>query len=400
MIERLPGARTRRLLLAVALLAVALPCAGAQAQATWTLSAHISLDGDLREPGIEYALRLAEAARAGGWSLRLQLVGWTDPASLARLSEARGENVDIAHRHTDEPARSIRRLMRWSRESAPAQRHALIVYGHDARDALDGATVASFSDIAEGISRGLARPVDLLIIDRCYGATIEAAWELRDTAEQMLAAPGRRSSRGLPWAEILQVGLSPETTSAAELAGACLFADRDAAGSSMIALSPSASAAMADALTELSEAASRQIADVAPLLSAARSAAAVPHGSPHLLDLRRLCEELARDGDGDLRGAALATISAVADMVPFSTEGDPYGPAITFRVLQTGQQEGVAEDDLAHRTGWADLVEMYRTRLHELINRPPGASGDGMASGSGCGESRELSKQVLQSWPG
>lgn len=345
--------------------------AGETSARSWTLAAHICVAGDLSGPGAEYSERLMSAAAAGGWTLHLQLSGEGSEVVRRSVTDRSVTGAGPAIPADATAADRIESLLRWSRDSAPAQRYGLIIYGHDVRSTAGQSGGPAFGEIDEGIRRGLGRSVDLLVLDRCYGGSVEAAWELRDSVDLLVGAPGRRGVVGVDWSRVIGKRAPSNGIEPVEIAAECVSGDDASDGSGMIALRPSGAVGITEALGRLVGAAEAESARMVPLLTGAASRAFAWGGDEQMVDLLGLCREFAAVTEGELRCAALATIAAVEDSLAVPIEGADVGPSIGFPTGAVhGEQEIAGGDGFAQVSGWSRLTEKYRGRLHELINRP------------------------------
>ena len=363
----------RRALIAAALCGMLWSGSGTTAAwaQSWTLAAHVSVDGDLRETGGEYAERIVDAARSGGWTLRLQLS--ETAGDLVRHAVTDGVVDEAGVPPAASASAAVEDLLRWAQESAPADKYALIIYGHDARSAGSDQEELTFREIDAGIMAGLGRPVDVMVLDRCYGAGVDALWELRSSVDVLVGAPGRRLSTGLAWQKVIGEVPASSGMSAADFALRCAEVEGTDAMAHMVALRPSESPAIAKALRGLVEAVEPEMAAVAPLLTLVRGQAAGQGGDAKMVDLVDLCNGLSLVADGEVRTAALATVTAVEASFLRSGEARRCGPSISFGPGPVGGVQPAADrDSFAEASGWLELTESYRSRLRELINRPAG----------------------------
>ncbi len=342
---------------------------------SWTLAAHVAVAGDLQGPGTEYAQRLMDAASSGGWALCMQLDGADGVLSRRKLT-AGGTVTEEEVGEAACPEEAIASLLSSAREFAPADRYVLIVYGHDVRTTPELEDALTFRAIGEGATRGIGRAVDLLVLDRCYGACVEALWELRESVDVLVAAPGRRPSRGIEWEGIIGHSEPSRYSCTKGLARRLVRQEEAAAGRGMVALRPRYATEVADAVGRLVEAMEGRMESVVPVLSRAIGQAGWG-GDERTVDLRGLCGHVASACDGDIAAAAEATITAIERSTMAGKDGCDAGPGISFRTTGALQEETrEPRRSLADETGWTRLVEAYENRLRTLMNRPSRAGSD------------------------
>lgn len=376
--------RPRRLALmcgwAVGLGAVAM---SAPAAPGWTVAAWVCADGDLGAAGTHYAATLERTATAQGWALALEV----DRGRLGSVRSTVGATGEVARAH-QEPANmgsgdALAQFLSWAAKQTGASRRALVIYGHgpgaddptmlagDAividdswRDPLTGA------EVAEAV-KAVGAELDLIVLDCCHGMRAETLWALRSSAEVVVASSGRAPSDGLPW-EALG---SAAATSAEELVAAILTAAEKVAGADggWCAIRPHGLEAVADAVAGVGRALDAQAGDGDAALAGARALCADRGPGRELCDLRELCARLSVVGEGAVAAAARQVVAAI-DRCRCARPGGAAGGQAELLVWMPGgllnnSPTEVNAGEFALVSGWADLVERYSRRHHELFRR-------------------------------
>ncbi|MEA3400950.1 MAG: clostripain-related cysteine peptidase [Armatimonadota bacterium] len=353
----------------------------------WTVAAYICGDGDLARVAERYAEGLRVAAAANGWALRSQVDlpdGVTRQAVGSEGSETewwRRGQINMCRRE------AVEDFLRWVRGRAVGDRLAFVVFGHGvaasgrtterdrryeaqglALDASAGGDVLTPQELARAVAGAFGdaeRPLDILVADCCYGASVEAAWSLRDAAEVMVGWPGRAPVAGVQWAGV-QVRPVEGLSEAETLAMQCVELPRDgeckAAAVRLAALDGAIGA-----LKDLSAALSGDMRSWCPGVTAARSQTQRFGPNGELCEVQGLCEALA-NGDGRAleeaeRAAERLSAMGVGGLgcgltvlMPMALEDVPAGYA--------GQAEGFGA-----ASGWGRLIECYCGRLEQLLGR-------------------------------
>lgn len=365
------------LIVALVLMAGLHCTAGAEEGARdWSLIALVSADGDLTRLGEQYARGLTEAAISGGWTLALQIDNGSEQPSRRLLIEGREAQVTRPPiRKADNCAHpaALVDFFDWAADAATARRYAVIVYGHGvsasgrgwngrhvaawpalAIDASAGGDPLQPDELADGIAGGLGRKVDVVILDCCYGASLENAWALRSAADLLVASPARLPSTGLSWPDMLgrAENVSPE------ILVQRWFADQRV----LTATRTDGLGDVRTAIRRLCDVLADDMRESAPTVTAALSECARWGREGEMYDLRSFCSALAA-GDDTVADAARETIAALDRCV--------RGRAVTMP-LAAGLAAGPTSwrpEGFTETSGWGEMTRIYRNRLDELMHR-------------------------------
>jgi hypothetical protein len=382
-----------------------------------SIIALVCADGDLTRTGQDYARRLTEAAAEGGWTLALQIDNGSEHPVRRLLtagSEAFVARPPAGGANSADPDALVD-LFDWAREAAPAERYIVVVYGHGSSAsgrAWDGSQVASWpalaidataggdplqpAELAGAIEKGLGRKVDIVILDCCYGASLEVAWDLQLATDLLIASPGRVASDGLPWGSLLgRVSAAGPTT---EIAQSVIEQHQGTTGLRLPALG-SLKAALRALCAELIG----NMPEYAPALTLAVSQSERWGAEREMCDLRALCVGLAAT-EGPVANAALQTVAAL-DRCAISGMA-----TVPFAIGPELQSVRFPVDGFTRTSSWGEMMEVYRNRLEELMHRtlddrrhdgaatcqesPPAMTGTFAASapelaGTTCGQEEE-----------
>jgi hypothetical protein len=224
--------------------------------------------------------------------------------------------------------------------------------------------------------------VDLLALDTCFGASLEAAYELRTVARRLTAAPGLIYSPGLDWAGAL-ARAGGTGTDAADLPRTLVrlgMTGRVDRQSALIALDLDKVADAASGLAEMATGLRSDLARTAPAVAVVRSRCQTWGSRGELCDLGQLAAGLAANAPSEgLRQAATRTAQAVATATLarwMSAGGDEavrpvtalgvYFPA-TLERLPEGYARGLA---LGAGTGWTGFLTDYWAWAERLLVGP------------------------------
>ncbi|MGC9316616.1 MAG: clostripain-related cysteine peptidase [Armatimonadota bacterium] len=363
----------------------------------WTVAAYICGDGDLAGVAEAYVDGLEEAAAANGWALALQVDlpdGVTRRAAGAAGSETEGwrrGEINMCRRE------AIEDFLRWVRPLAQGDRLALVVFGHGvaasgrtreldrryetqglALDATAGGDALTPEELAGGVARAFGeaeRPLDVVVADCCYGASLEAAWSLRDAAEVMVGWPGRAPVTGVQWGDA-QPDPVEGLTEAEALAVQCVEIARGGeCGAVAVELAKLDGAI--EALDDLSAVLSDDMVRWCPRLTAARSRTLRFGPNGELCQVQGLCEALAD-------GRALVEARTAAERLrAVGVGGSGCGLTVLTptRVKDVPAGYGSRDQGFGATSGWGKLIGSYCGRLEQLLDRMTGDPGrDGGSS--------------------
>jgi len=398
--------RTGGLVLAAAIAGVLSMPTGATGAASgsaggWTLAAYVCADGDLRGLGQAYVAELERGARAGGWTLALQIdkgAGAGSAVAVRRLIPGGGE-AQTVRVGGDEPmnagrSESLAGFLRWAGERAPGTRLGLIVFGHGASPAglsADGgstageAAVAFDADCADALTvrevvdalAAVDGTAELLALDSCFGCSADVVWELRGRVGVLVASPGRVPGSGLPWGAILS-GRRPEAMTPEALAQGCLdeVSRSRESGEGLTAMRCAGLVEVAGAVRELCTAIATQPEAGMVELAVARRLCRDLGPEREMCDLRELCVGLRDSRSAALRGAAVGVAEAIDGCVLGRLGGGAGAGGLT--VVMPGGLTGVVDDygarvqGFAGGSGWGELVRAHCRGLQGLMRRTTG----------------------------
>ncbi len=151
-----------------------------------------------------------------------------------------------------------------SAELFPADRYVLVLWGHGGGwlgicpDGLDLMTLPELRSGLEDADQALGRTIDVIVADACAEATVEVAYEIRETADYLVASERYMSVDGLPYTQILgdlaaAPDMSPEQFSRTVVDRYTQWAEYGSAiSTTMAAFDLSAVDGFVDGLSELS----------------------------------------------------------------------------------------------------------------------------------------------------
>lgn len=370
-------------------IAVALALAAGQHSAawaeSWSLIASVCADGDLQTLGEQYAEALVTAAQASGRSLALQLDNGEFRAArrLVRAGHRLSGGAPAAPSANSASAEALADLLRWARAEVPADRYAVVIFGHGtsasgrgwngepigawpalAIDRSAGGDLLRPAEVAEAVETGLGGRAGIVLLDCCYGASLEAVWGLRGAAELVIASPGRLRSSGVAWDRML--GAPGEAERPEDLAR--IWAE--SAGQSLTVVRTDRLEGVRESLARMCALAVAGMPQVAPQLTRARSGSPRWGAEGEMCDLRALCLAMANGSGGEIRDAAAETVAALDGCV-VSGGGQRGRGAVTvpFAAGFGSRWPQVEPDGFTELSGWSALTRAYRDRLRDLMHR-------------------------------
>ena len=183
-----------------------MPREGAEAQPQWTVMAHIDTRGGLAQAADLYERRLRTACERRGYGLAVQRLSAVAAPSGGVVASLRVWSGGAWQRHGEvrvaDLPEAIARAGPAALRSLPAHHVLVVVVAHgtglmEAREGDRGARALGRALTAVATAWG--RPLDVLGLDTCFGASLEDLWELRQVAATITAAPGLIYSPGLRW---------------------------------------------------------------------------------------------------------------------------------------------------------------------------------------------------------
>jgi Clostripain family len=302
----------------------------------------------------------------------------------------------------------LRQFFRFGQSKAPAERYVIYFYGHaygpmglfcDAESGQRHTDTLRLNDLATSVSTTDGRAAVLIFRD-CFMNTLETAYQLKDTAEFMIATQALAPIAGVwPWAKVM-AALAPEATSydvglsiVQELAA---FLDEPAnrdpfADVPLALLDLGAAEAFARPLAALTDALEAARADrtlaraCAKAMEGARMGSPEDHerpGDPALIDVPTMCARLQKVKDDKDDGVArrAATLGDVvrdqlvrwhrAQQKRFTGTSlfyKPAKPADVKRSYLQAEDEATAAADAAH---YATLALCEATGWHRVALNP------------------------------
>ncbi len=220
------------------------PQAGHGGEGNWTIMVYMAADNELEGQAIEDINEMEAGAGAAGIQIICLLDrnegydtsngNWSDSRLLSVRSDAEGENSILVsdflscealsigpsqrqELNTGEPS-TLSIFMSYCRERYPARHYALVLWGHGsgyrstgpvpARPAArgSGCDESSGGDVLTTPELGSAlseNPVDVLVMDLCFGAAIETAYELTEAASFLIAGQGAVPADGWNYRDFL-----------------------------------------------------------------------------------------------------------------------------------------------------------------------------------------------------
>ncbi len=344
----------------------------------WSLFAFVSAEGNLQAAGNDYAHSLMTVAAEADLTVALQIDNGTDRPVRHLLFDGRVRS--IGESQAPEPSShhgEFADFFRWARDSTNADRYAVVVFGHGVSASgrgWDGARAGSWpmlgltsradgaplrpAALATAMREGLGRSADVLVLDTCYGASLEAVWDLRRAADVIVASPGRVPSTGMPWERALLE--APGTASAADTGRRWA-----GAGEGAVAVDTRGLVSVAKSIAALSTALLEDIDEFAPALTAARSSSDAWGWQNEMCNLRELCDVLAQHcGDG-VSEAALDAVAALDDCIVSD------GGALTVPFPAGLWAEGVVSqpEGFNEISRWGEMTAAYLDRQQQLMRR-------------------------------
>lgn len=344
----------------------------------WSIIALVSAEGNLQAAGNEYAQRLMTVAADADLTVAVQIDNGTERPVRHLLLDGRAVSIgeSEAPRASSHHGEFVH-FFRWARDSTNADRYAVVVFGHGvsasgrgadgaksgpwpmvgATSRADGAPLSP-AGLAAALRDGLGRGVEVMVLDTCYGASLEVVWDLRGAADVIVASPGRVPSTGMPWDRALRE--RPDTASAAETGRR--WAE---AGDGLVAVDTRRLGPVAQSIARLSTALVENIQEFAPALTAARSTSSSWGWENEMCDLREICDALAENAGSGVREVALDAVAALDDCV-LSDAG-----RLTVPFPSGLWTEGVVSqtDGFNEISRWGEMTDAYLDRQQQLMRR-------------------------------
>lgn len=343
--------------------------------AQWGVIAYLSGQGGLELEADGYRRAVLDAAAAGRCVAAVQIDGphvaarWLVDSERPPVFEPLGK-VNMGAQGT------LEQFVSWAAGHLIADRYLLMVMGH-------GTGLATLSPKLSGVAfdggthdaltipalhgalagAGMAqRPLAMVCLDSCYGASLEVAYRLRGVAGYLVASPSRVPSPGLPWHQVLPL---VDTYDDSHALGAAL--SKHYRGE-LVGVDLTKVANVASRLAELSEAISGDLRLNAPALRLVRSRTPSWGYRDEMCDLLSLADGLSESAaSADVAERAAALAGSLRLMVGRSDGDDAVGT--NYQVGHIGlffppTWERVPPSyrdtyDLASDTGWADLLQKH-----------------------------------------
>lgn len=343
---------------------------------TWSLLALVVADGNLAAAGESYCENLLSAAEEAEWSIALQLDNGTDHLTRKVLREGQRHPVSRQLRSVDyRDADQLAEYFRWATENAPAEHYAVVVFGHSVSAsgaAWDGARGGTWPAVAidgtsgvplrptvfgDALIDAVGRKADVVVLDCCYGASMEVSWGLRHSAEVIIAWPGKAPISGLPWSQMLD-GETPLDPAAVVRTWA------EPAGDT-VAIRTKGLREVVRSVRCLSAAIGSSIDLEAPALTQARSECSAWGWEDEMCDLHDLCTRLADVADGRTAIAA----ARVADAVDSCVISDHGAVTVPFATGLHAEEAGYLNGGFGEVSKWDDMINAYHDRQQKLMRR-------------------------------
>lgn len=342
-------------------------------QSPWYAAAYLSGQPDLQDAVTRYWQHLTAAAESGAIDGTVQIDG-AHMAARWRLSDGLYQPLGITDMAAPE---NLTAFLQWA-DISDRNRSILILAGHGTGVATvehqrcgvisDGGSEATLTaaQAARAVEEAQVT-VDILSLDSCHGATLEAIWELRGIGSYCVAVPARLPHPGLPWAEVLSHSQDDSAVPVIRRMQATY-------GSPLAGVECGQLTNVADRLEKLVTALRGDMQSNAPALRLVRSRTTSWGYRDETCDLLELASDLQTNAgtvEAEKAAAKLVTAiqSALVTEIGHST-GRPVGNIGIF--FPPGWERPPewyeAEYDLAKRTGWASfLAEYYEMVKQDLI---------------------------------
>lgn len=320
----------------------------------------------------------------------------TNPPRRYVIHEGRREAVWTTRRARRNPGRPgvLSDFLEWAVETHPAERYALILWGHAyglgfgrARD--NALTLYELADVLKGFKARIGRKLDILGFDACAMGKLETAYQFKDTASYLVASQTAIPLSGWPYQQILDVIAQRASMGARACAAAMVKAFVESYRPPAVTLTAtdlSAGPAVAHALDRVAravKAVARRPADEARVLRAFRSATAGAESS--LVDVVDLCRRLSLLKIPELSGA-VATLRTVV-RAAVVRHGSMDFSAVDAPPLAGMNGGGVYAPPAVDRQEWDD-VEIREVDYRRLGLMRNSAWADVMYSVSGYSKQR------------
>lgn len=338
--------------------------------ARWQVAAYLSGQPDLQQAVTGYWQRLAAGARSGALDAVVQIDG-PHMAARWRLPAVEYQPLGVVDMADPE---NLTAFVRWADLSGqdPA---ILILAGHGTGVATveykkcglisDGGSGSTLT--ASGAARAAedARAtLDILSLDSCHGATLEAVWELRRVARYCVAVPARLPSEGLPWAEVLG-------GSQGDSAVGVISAMQSAYGAPLAGVDCRRLDDVVARLEHLVQAFRADMKANAPALRLVRSRTTSWGYRDETCDLLELATDLQANA-GTVRAAKAAggVVEAVENALVTDIQQDTARPVGNIGIFfPPGWERPPSwyeqEYEFARQTGWASFLTQY----HEMVKQ-------------------------------
>lgn len=186
-----------------------------------------------------------------------------DPTIVSTVLDGAGVLPTDGEADMADPA-TLTAFVSYSTELFPADRYVLVLWGHGGGwlgicpDGLDLMTLPELRAGLEDADQALGRTIDVIVADACAEATVEVAYEIRETADYLVASERYMSVDGLPYTQILgdlaaAPDMSPEQFSRTVVDRYTQWAEYGSSiSTTMAAFDLSAAEGFVDGLSELS----------------------------------------------------------------------------------------------------------------------------------------------------
>ena len=382
----------------------------------WALVVYLDGRGDLAEDAAEHDALLR--AGQGAFPLGLQTVG-ADGAGRPfatrwwreRAEHGAGRTASVPGEACAGP-QGLSEFVAWAAAQWPGRSLAVALMGHGlpadaggtaalaaprllAASTADGLTADDFAAaMRAGLRRAGRESIELLILEACYGASLEILGAAAGSFDYALAAPGEVPSPGLPWAEMLATFAAQGDAPAGEMASALAEAAAGAQADgplpwSLTLCDLTRMGEVERALGALSAAAGDDIFAATAGAHWARSRAVRGERLRQVCDAGELAYGIAAyagrrelsDAAGALRAALDSLVVArvrLGGMTMLEGDGRRAGVTLFMPSGLTGTVEGyVSGSRVARSSGYGGFLEAYlkycRSLLPDLRSETPSA---------------------------
>jgi len=372
--------------------------------AKWTILVYMKADDGLAAAALANIEDMCKVAIDPHLHVVVQLQTRVGTTARYRIRHGEPERTPLHGNVNMGDPKTVTEFVDWARGAYPAERTALVVWGHgggwedEVADERLGSRPSSVrtkeqighrrrlksyltdKELRQAIAQTRGKRVDLLGFDACEMAMLEIAGELREVASVMVASEGDIPVESWPYEKLLShLAKKPdlEPTDFARV----VVGDYDHAYHATAETKPFAISAVdfasVEALREAIDALSQELLTHLPN---ARSAIAEARDATYTLrntdyvDLASLIEELERRLKGDAFSASVRRVRAALDVTRIPNQKGAAAPrpgtlSVYFPTSRTPSPLYLAEYGRLHDTPWAKFLrEFFRPARAGLVS--------------------------------